>query len=654
MSIERMKSLIETLNKACGSYYMEDNPYISDKEYDALYQELEDLEVSMNVILSNSPTQKVQGGVLPFLNKVKHTEPMLSAEKSKDINDVIKFMGDQDCVLSWKLDGLTLVLRYNNGQLLQAITRGDGYEGEDVTHTVKTFTNVPLTIPYEGYLEIRGEGLVAFEDFVRINNVLALVGKKLYSNPRNLAAGSVRQLNPEITKKRNLMFIAFGIVKCDKEIGFKNKQLDFLNKLGFEVVYSFMTDSNEIDEGIEVFKSKLKDLPYLTDGLIIEYNDIAYGKAQGSTGHHGKNMYAFKYSDSSEETTFRRVELNTTRTGVVSLTAIFDEVDIDGVKVTRASLHNYDIFENMQLGIGDKILVYRANSVIPQIEKNLTKSNTYEIDMHCPSCGGDIVIRTPKEARFLFCENINCPSQLVDKFVHFCSKSAMNVDGLSEAGIELFINKGYLKSFDSLYNLEVYKDKIVRLEGWGIKSYNKLIKSINKSRKVECKNLIYALGIQQIGVNGSKIIAKYFDDDFQAFIRACKDGFDFSVLEDFGSITSDSIHKWYKDKRQALLWMYLIDEIEVIKKETQDVSVSGANLSGKTFVVTGSVNHFTNRKELQEKIESLGGKVAGSVSKNTDYLINNDSGSSSSKNKKAKDLGVAIITEDKFMDMIKE
>ena len=650
-NIKRIQELVKELNGHCYSYYVLDKPTISDKQYDKLYDELQLLESQTNYILSSSPTQKVQGEVLPFLQKVKHTEPMLSAEKSKDINDAIKFMKNQDCVLSWKLDGLTLVLRYNEGKFQQAITRGGGEEGEDVTHAVKTFTNVPLAIDYKGYLEIRGEGLVTFQDFAIINANLIAKGEDTYSSPRNLAAGSTRQLNANITKERNLIFIAFGIVKCDKEFPTKCHQFEFLNELGFEIVYYVSVDKELINDYVENFKAKIPNLPYLTDGLIVEFNDIAYGKAQGSTGHHGKNNFAIKHNDDIFESIFRGIELNTTRTGMVSITGLFNEVDCNGSKVSRASLHNYDIFEEMQFGIGDKITGYRANGVIPQIEDNLTRSNTYKIEMKCPSCGGDIVIKTPKEARFLFCENKDCPSKLVNKFVHFCSKDAMNIEGLSEAGIELFISKGFLKTFDDLYSLDKYKTQIIKLEGWGLKSYNKLITNIEKSKKVKMQNFLYGLGIPNIGKGSSKIIAKYFNDDWFAFEKALCDEFDFSVLQDFGEITNQSLHNWYNDSNERKMWIKLSYMMEFIK-EGKKVESNLKSLEGLTFVVTGSVETFKNRKELEELITSLQGKLSGSVSSKTNFLINNDISSTTGKNKKANDLGIEIISESQFNEMI--
>ena len=648
--IQRIQSLVKQLSIASKAYYADDNPIMTDKNYDQLYDELQTLEQKTGYILSSSPTQKVQGEILPFLKKVKHTEPMLSAEKSKDINDILKFMGNQECVLSWKLDGLTIVLRYNNGRFQQAITRGGGEEGEDVTHTVKTFTNIPLTIDYKGYLEIRGEGLVPLNEFERINLELISKGEEAYSSPRNLAAGSVRQLDANITKERNLFFIVFGIVKCDKEFKEKYEQFKFLSKLGFETVYHEVIDKTTLEQWINIMNGMIPNLSFLTDGLIIEFNDIVYGKTQGVTRHHTKNMFALKWQDDCSETKFRGVELNTTRTGMVSITGLFDETDIDGVKVSRASLHNYDIFQALQLGVGDIVTVYRANAVIPQIEDNLTRSDTYQIEMKCPSCGGDIVIKTPKEARFLFCENENCPSKLVNRFVHFCSKDAMNIDGLSEAGIELFINQGWLKTFDDLYNLQQYKSKIAGLEGWGIRSYNKLISAIEKSRKVKLANFIYSLGIPQIGKGSSKIIAKHFKDDWFAFEEALVNGFDFTRLEDFGDITNQSLYDWYKDNNERSMWIKLSYMLEFEKEEKQESGFK--SLEGLTFVVTGNVETFKNRKELEELITSLNGKLSGSVSSKTNYLINNDVTSTSGKNKKAKELNVPIISEQMFNDMI--
>jgi len=650
--IEKIKELVRLCNYHSKKYYTKDKPEISDKEYDSYYNNLCELEAETGYILSNSPTQKVQGEVVDYLKKVTHTEPMLSAEKSKDINDVIKFMNNQECVLSWKLDGLTLVLRYNKGKLQQVITRGGGEEGEDVTHTVMKFTNVPLWIDYDGYLEIRGEGLVAFKEFERINTELIVKGEETYSSPRNLASGSVRQLDANITKDRNLIFIAFGIVKCDFDLLLtKREQLQFLKDRGFEVVEAILVDIISIIGGIESFKEKLPALPYLTDGLIVEFNDIAYGKSQGSTGHHTKNMFALKWQDDSSETSFIGVELNTTRTGMTSITGLFQEVDIDGVKVSRASLHNYDIFESLQLGVGDIVTVYRANAVIPQIEDNLTRSGTYKIDMHCPSCGSDLVIKRPKEARFLFCENEDCSSKLVNKFVHFVSKEAMNIDGLSDAGIETFINNGWIETFADIYRIERYKMDIIHTEGFGLRSYSKLIEAIENSKTVKFENFIYALGIPKIGVGGSKRLAKHFKNDINAFLEATKSHHNFTGIADFGLITAYAVYEYFQNQDNMNQVKELLEYVTINKPEEKK-STGFKDLTGIAFVVTGDVKTFKNRKELEDLILSLNGKLNGSVSSKTNFLINNDITSTSGKNKAAKDLNIPIITEASFNDMI--
>lgn len=647
--IKRIQELVQLCNYHSNLYYNKDKPEISDKEYDKLYSELESLEQSTNYILSSSPTQKVQGEVLPFLKKVKHSEPMLSAEKSKDINDVLKFMGNQDCVLSWKLDGLTLVLKYDNGKLQQAITRGGGDEGEDVTHTVKTFANIPLAIDFKGCLELRGEGLVPFNEFERINAELFAKGEETYSSPRNLAAGSVRQLDANITKNRNLIFIAFGIIKCDKKFVRKDYQFDFLQGLGFSVVEGMLTNKSEVVRQVEWFKNKIQYLDYLTDGLIIEYNNIAYGKAQGFTGHHTKNIFALKWQDDSSESIFEGVELNTTRTGMCSITGLFKEVDIDGVKVTRASLHNYDIFESLQLGIGDTITVYRANAVIPQIEENLTRLGTYKIDMHCPSCGNDLTIKQPKEARFLFCENENCPSKLVNKFVHYCSKNALNIDGFSEAGIELFINKGWLNTFDDLYNLEQYKSDITQLEGWGIKSYNNLIKVIDKSKSIELHKLLYGIGIPQIGVNGSKQLCKYFKNDITKIINANIN--ELLQVEDFGEITASNVYSYFRNPDNIEMVNRLLEHITILQENKKEIANTENILSGKKIYCTGSFASY-KKNELQKIIEDLGGEFGSGYAKSLDYLVVGSLKGSTKTDKALKD-GVPILTEEQFLEMIK-
>jgi DNA ligase (NAD+) len=651
--IERIKELVKLCNYHNNLYYTKDKPEISDKEYDLLQNELESLEKETGYILASSSTQKVQGEVLPELIKVQHSEPMLSAEKSKDINDVLKFMGNKECVLSWKLDGLTLVLKYNNGKFLQAITRGSGYEGEDVSHSVRTFTNVPLTIDYKGYLELRGEGLVLLSELEKVNAELIAKGEEPYSNCRNLASGSVRQLNSQITKSRNMIFIAFGIVKCEGELwNSKYAQLAWLSDQGFEVVYHEMVNNTTVEKWINIFQGMIPNLSYLTDGLIIEFEDIAYGKAQGFTGHHTKNLFAKKWQDDSSETPFIGVELNTRRTGMTSITGLFQEVDIDGVKVSRASLHNYDIFESLQLGVGDIVSVYRANAVIPQIEDNLTRSGTYKIDMHCPSCGSDLVIKRPKEARFLFCENENCPSRLVDKFVHFVSKDAMNIDGLSDAGIEMFLYKDWIKTFADLYRIDRYKTDIIRTEGFGVRSYEKLSQAIEKSKSVKFENFVYALGIPQIGTGGSKRLAKHFKNNINAFLTATKSHHNFTSISDFGLITAYSVYEYFSDESNMNQVKELLKYVNILQDKPKEIAKTGSPFANKKVYCTGTFASY-KKEELQKILEGLGAEFGSGYAKSLDYLIVG-SLKGSGKEDRAKKDGVPILSEDEFLKMIGE
>ena len=647
--INRIQELVSILNNYSYQYYILDKPEVEDKIYDQLYEELLNLEKESNFILSSSPTQKVQGEVIDFFGEIKHTELMLSADKSKDIEDVIKFMNNQKCILSWKLDGLTLVLRYDNGVFKQAITRGGGDSGEDVTHTVKTFTNIPLTINYKGYLEIRGEGLVLLNEFERINSELIANNEEPYSNARSLAAGSVRQLNANITKNRNLIFIAFGVVKCNISISTKVKQFDFLYDLGFDVVEHDLTNSIDIGNQIEYFKSKLLKLPFLTDGLIIEFNDIKYGKEQGFTGHHTKNMYALKWNDDSYETTFREVERNTTRTGIVSLTAIYDKINIDGTKTTRASLHNYDIFEKFQFGVGDKITVYKANGVIPQIENNLTRSNTYKIEMRCPACGAEIEIRTPKIARFLYCTNDNCPAKMIDKFTHFVSKKGFNIEGLSEKTIEKFINKKFIKEFSDIFKLDKYKNQIIQMDGFGQKSYQNLIKAIEKSKNIELHKFIFALGIPQIGEGGAKQLSKYFDNNMEKIMNTSYIGL--MQVKDFGDVTAGNVYEYFNhpDNNNKKMVKELLNYVNIKIKNKEENKVSNSILEGKTVCITGKLSK--SRDEYITILESCGAKFINSVSKKTNFLLIGEN-VGSVKTNKAKECGTQIITENEFMQMV--
>lgn len=639
--LKRMQELVEILSKASTMYYKYDKPIMSDKEYDKLYDELEKFEKETGIYLSSSPTQKVQGQILDGFEEVHHTKPMLSAQKTKSVDDIIKFMGDNEVVISWKEDGFTLVLQYSNGILVKAVTRGDGQVGEDVTENAKMFTNIPLKINYKGNLEIRGEGLISYKIFEEINQNL----QEPFSSPRNLASGSVRQLNTQIVKERSLKLKVFDLVECDEKFNLKTEEFDFLSDLGFDVVEHIKATSKDIKEKINQFKPNEYDYP--TDGLIIEFNDIMYGESLGATSHHPNNLIALKWQDDVKETVLRDIELNPTRTGRVSLTAVFDEVNIDGANIKRATLHNVDIMEKLKLGIGDKITVYRSNMVIPAIDENLTKSDSYVLPKNCPCCNNQLIIKTIAQTRELFCTNDNCPAKQVRKFAHFVSKHGMNIEGLSEQTLEKFIDRGYIKTYADIYTLiENYGNEIKELEGFGDKSVKNLDDAINKSKTVKLEKFLTALGINNIGKASCKVISNYFDHDYEKFINAVKTGFDFTKLNDFGEIMHSSLVKFMNENE-----MIINDLLKHIIFEKQENSKIDSNniFFGKTIVATGTLKNFT-RDSIKEKIESLGATATGSVSKKTDYVLAGEK--AGSKLKKANELGIKVLTEEEFLNMI--
>lgn len=645
--IKRIQELVNICNYHSDLYYIKDNPEISDKDYDKLYSELEVLEKEIGYILSSSPTQKVQGKVVNYLQKVQHTEPMLSAEKSKDINDIKEFMGNQDCSLSWKLDGLTIVLRYDNGKFQQAITRGGGTEGEDVTHTVSTFTNIPLTIDYKEYLEIRGEGLVTFDEFERINSELIVKGEELYKSPRNLAAGSVRQLDANITKNRRLIFIVFGIVKCDTKFKYKSEQFNFLQSLGFTVVFHHIIDKSVIDESVKLFEEKVKKLPYPTDGLIFEYNDIAYGKLQGSTGHHTKNMFALKWTDETQETVLRSVEWNTTRSGQINPTGLFDTVIIDNTEVSRASLHNLSIIEGLQLNIGNHILVSKRNLIIPHVEDNLDRDNEImSYPKTCPACGGQTIIRNTGSADFLFCTNDDCSAKMLDKFVNFVKRDAMNIDGLSEATLEKFISKGWLMYFDDIYRLNQHCSEICKMDGLGVKSYHNLMSAIDKSKNIKLENFLNALGIEGVGVSTGKLLAKKFKsvDNLLSANRI-----DILNIDGIGEITANSIYEYRLLHVGTIL--SLKDKVNFIEDIKKEMVAEDNPFKGMHLYPTGKFD--LKKEELKVKLEELGAIVESGYKKSLDMLIAGGDTSKSDKVNKAKADGVRIVTEKFLMQYIK-
>lgn len=650
VKINKMKELVERLIEADIAYYRDDNPIMTDREYDKLYDELKNLENETNIILSGSPTQKVSGEILDVLTEVRHSKPMLSADKTKSVEDLAKFASGHDVLLSWKLDGLTLVLRYDNGELIQAITRGrEGIVGEDVTHTVRTFLNVPLRIPDVRPIEIRGEDVISWANFEQINLGL----EESYTHPRNLASGSTRKLDPNESKKRMLEFIAFDLVT---DIGLSKKfdQLMYLAAQGFDVVPFIHLDSDASAETIKkaIAGFEPKSYEYPVDGLIMEYDDTEYGKSLGSTGHHENRLIALKWQDELFETKFRGVELATTRTGMVSITGLLEPVTIDGTVVSRAYLHNLDIFDDLKLGVGDTVKVYKANMIIPQIAENMTKSGNFDFPMQCPCCGSTLEIRkTTGGTRQLFCSNPNCTAKRIQKFVHFCEKTRMGIEGLAESTLEKFIGHGWIHNFGDLYELDKYHDEIVNTDGFGEKSYQRLLSSIEQSRKCTLAKFIAGLGIPMVGRHAGRDLDAYFNGSWTEFENAIKSDFDFTALPNFGETMHNNIYKWYADIEEAKLWRPLLDKIEFIK-ETNTMNINhNTPLFGKTIVATGKLMNYT-RDEIQTKILSLGAKPASSVTKKTDYAIYGEK--AGSKLTKALELGIRTLSEEEFEDLISQ
>lgn len=645
--IERMKELVEQLSKAAYAYEQENREIMSNFEYDALYDELKKLEEDTGTILSGSVTQNVGYEVSSSLPKVTHPKRMLSLDKTKEVSKLKAFLGDQEGLLSWKLDGLTIVCTYEDGKLVSAVTRGNGVVGEEITNNARTFKNLPLTIDTKERIVLRGEAIITYEDFEQINENLSEEEK--YKNPRNLCSGSVRQLNPAITAKRNVRLYAFTLVEGGGAFETKEEQLLWLQDKGFKIVEYKKVTAQNIEEAVGYFAEQVKLQAFPSDGLVMTYNNRAYSASLGETAKFPKDSIAFKWKDEVVETTLLDIEWNTSRTGLINPVAIFEPVEIEGTTVERASVHNLSIMEELQLGIGDQITVYKANMIIPQIAENLTKSNQIEIPSHCPVCGAETEIKQDKETKTLICPNGNCKAQRLRAFVHYTTRDAMNIEGLSEATIEKFLEKDYLEDFTSLYHLEQYEAEIIEMEGFGKRSYTKLIGSIEKSKDVALANFIYALGISQVGLGTAKLICKHFEGNFEAMINASEEAL--TAIDGVGPVIAKEFAAYFELDANRNMVKTLVDQELRIKVEQVQVQAD-SKIAGKTFVVTGDVNHFKNRKELQAKIEELGGKITGSVSKNTDYLINNDSESGSSKNKKAKELGIPILTEEAFLALI--
>ncbi|MBQ6815142.1 MAG: NAD-dependent DNA ligase LigA [Lachnospiraceae bacterium] len=646
---ERIKELVEILNKAGRAYYQESREIMSNFEYDALYDELVSLEQETGMVLANSPTINVGFEVLSELPKETHEKPMLSLDKTKEVDGLKSFLGDKEGLLSWKLDGLTIVLTYEDGKLVKAVTRGNGEIGEVVTNNAKTFKNIPLSVPYKGQLVLRGEAVIKYSDFERINEEIEDVDAK-YKNPRNLCAGSVRQLSNKITAERNVNFFAFALVKADG-VDFENsleKQYKFLMEQGFQVVAYKRVDSENVQDKVLEYSKEIESFDVPSDGLVLIYDDIKYGESLGRTAKFPRNGIAFKWKDETAVTTLKEIEWSPSRTGLINPVAIFEPVELEGTTVSRASVHNISIVESLQLGIGDKIEVYKANMIIPQILENHTRSGKLIIPDTCPACGGQTEIRAVSEVKSLYCTNDKCVAKFIKKFTLFVSRDAMNIDGLSEETLDKFVGRGFIKEYADIYKLNRYEEEIVNMAGFGRKSYDNLIASVDKSRKVPIFKLIYSLGVPNIGVANAKVLCRSFGNDIDKVVNATEE--ELTAIDGVGEVMAKAYVAYFSDAYNMDALSNLLQEIQVEKPEEVPVDMDNA-VAGKTFVITGSVNHFENRNQVKDVIEGLGGKVTGSVTAKTDYLINNDNMSTSSKNKKAKELGIPIITEEEFMDM---
>ena len=646
---KRIKELVEILNKAAKSYYVDAVEIMPNIEYDKLYDELLELEKETNVVLSNSPTQNVGYEIAGELPKKAHESPMLSLDKTKSVEDLREWLGDNKALLSWKMDGLTIVLTYRDGELAEAVTRGNGTIGEVITNNAKNFQNIPLKIEFKGELILRGEAIIKYSDFKRINDAIEDATAK-YKNPRNLCSGSVRQLNPAITKSRMVYCNIFNVVKADG-VDFENskaKQFEWAKNEGFDVVEYKFTDNKSIADDIAEFELKIESNDIPSDGLVLLLDDIALGERLGSTSKFPRNAMAFKWSDERQITKLKYIEWSPSRTGLINPVAVFEPVELEGTTVSRASLHNVSIFEDLMLGVGDEISVYKANMIIPQVYENLTKSNTEKVPETCPACGSHAIIKQDNESKVLLCTNPDCQIKHIKQYALMASRDALNIDGLSESTLEKFLSKGFIKNDSDIFKLDRYKDEIVNMEGFGKRSYEKLMAALEEAKHTNVARFLYSLGINGIGSANAKMIAKYFDNDIDKIITAGKD--DLLEIEGIGEVLANSIVDFFKDSKN-------IENVkslrEVLIFEAEE-SAGSDSFAGKVFVITGSLEHFTNRNELKELIEKNGGKVSGSVSSKTNFLINNDTASNSSKNKKAKELGVEIISEEDFLKLLEE
>ena len=642
-SIKKMKELGEKLREASRAYYQEDREIMSNVEYDALYDTLSALEKETGIVLADSPTVNVGYEAVEQLPKEEHERPMLSLDKTKEREALREFIGEHPTLLSWKLDGLTIVLTYENGELIKAVTRGNGIVGEVITNNARVFKNIPLKISFKGRLVLRGEAIITYSDFEKINETIGDADAK-YKNPRNLCSGSVRQLNNEITAKRNVRFYAFSLVSAEG-VDFRNSrevQFRWLNKQGFEVVEYRKVTAETLDEAMDYFAEAVTTNDFPSDGLVALYDDIAYGESLGTTAKFPRNAMAFKWADEMRDTRLLEIEWSPSRTGLINPVAIFEPVELEGTTVSRASVHNISIMKELKLGIGDTIRVYKANMIIPQIAENLTGSGNAPIPHNCPACGQETIVKKENDVECLFCVNPGCPAKKIKSFGLFTSRDAMNIDGLSEATLEKFIARGFIHDFGDIFEISRHKDEIVEMEGFGQKSYDNLMESLERAKETTLPRVIYSLGIANIGLANAKVICRHFDNDLDRIRHASLE--EVSDIDTIGPVIAGNLVAYFKDEDNNRRLDHLMSFLHIQEDSLKQEQI----FEGMNFVITGSLVHFGNRSEAKELIESLGGKVTGSVTKKTNYLINNDIQSNSSKNKKARELGIPILSEEDF------
>ena len=650
---QRMKELIEVLDKAAKAYYADSAEIMSNAEYDELYDELENLEKETGIVLAGSLTKKVGYEVLSSLPKKAHKEPRLSLAKTKEVAELESFLGDKEGILMWKLDGLTIVLTYENGELVEALTRGNGEIGEVVTENARFFENIPLVIPYKGSLMVRGEAIIKYSDFNRINDEITDVAEK-YKNPRNLCSGSVRQLSTEVTASRNINFIVYEDLEGGEKFKTRVEELNYLESLGFTVVDHPLVTRDSLEAEVRTYEKRIKSYDIPSDGLVLQFNDIAYGNSLGKTAKFPRHSIAFKWKDETAETILREIEWSASRTGLINPIAIFDPVELEGTTVTRASVHNVSIMRGLKLGVGDKIKVYKANMIIPQILENLTGSDAEEVPEFCPVCGGRTELKDEEGVQTLYCTNPDCMAKKIKLLTHFVSRDAMNIAGLSEMTLEKFVGENMIHELSDVFKLKNHREKIVSLEGFGEKSYNNLIESIDKARETTAVRVLYSLGIANIGLATAKLICRFFDNDIDRITKARPD--ELTQIDGVGEVMAGVFADYFNKDENLRTLEHLLLEVHIENAEANandEGNIEGNNaISGLTFVVTGDVEKFKNRRELSDFIESKGGKVTGSVTGKTDYLINNDLTSNSGKNKKAKELGIKIISENEFLELV--